>query len=45
MEGILSEIDFEKNGYLNLSSSTEKKQTKDLTYTLKACLYAGETFK
>ena len=37
MKGILRTI--ERNGFKNFT------QYQDLTYTLKACLYAGETFK
>ena len=30
---------------LDVEDSPHWKEIKDLTYTLKACLYAGETFK
>lgn len=44
MTGILEIMDFER---LEKSPNDGKnaKLIKDLTYTLKACLYAGETFK
>lgn len=44
MAGILQHMDFEQ-----LESNPFEKENakliKDLTYTIKACLYAGETFK